>query len=70
MNSIETARATISEGAAAATREDRSLGARNRATVAVEVLLEGEAENLTRKTVTFALRGNVALPRTHRATAP
>lgn len=38
----------------------RRLGARNRATLAAEALLDGEAEKLTRKAVVLALRGNVA----------
>src|SRR5215470_6029027 len=38
----------------------RPVGARSRTTVAVETLLEGEAEKLTRKAVTLALKGNVA----------
>jgi hypothetical protein len=38
----------------------RPVGARNRTTLAVEALLEGEAEKLTRKAVTLALKGNVA----------
>jgi len=38
----------------------RPLGARHRTTVAVEALLEGEAEKLTRKAVALALKGNVA----------
>jgi hypothetical protein len=40
--------------------QGRPLGARNRATLAVEALLDGEAEKLTRKVVTLALKGNVA----------
>jgi len=40
--------------------QGRPLGARNRTTVAVEALLDGEAEKLTRKAVTLALEGNVA----------
>jgi len=38
----------------------RPVGARNLTTVAVEALLEGEAEKLTRKAVALALKGNVA----------
>ena len=37
----------------------RPKGARNRATVAAEALLEGEAEALTRKAVELALAGDV-----------
>ena len=37
----------------------RPKGARNRATVAAEALLEGEAETLTRKAVELALAGDV-----------
>ena len=37
----------------------RPRGARNKATQAVEVLLEGEAEGLTRKAVELALGGDV-----------
>src|SRR6516225_2641334 len=40
--------------------QGRPAGARNRTTVAVEALLDGEAEKLTRKAVTLALKGNVA----------
>ena len=36
----------------------RPPGARNRATLAVEALLEGEAEKLSRKAVEMALEGN------------
>jgi hypothetical protein len=38
----------------------RPSGARNRTTLAAEALLDGEAEKLTRKAVTLALKGNVA----------
>jgi Family of unknown function (DUF5681) len=38
----------------------RPVGARNRTTLAVEALLDGEAEKLTRKAVALALKGNVA----------
>ncbi len=38
----------------------RPVGARNRATLAAEALLDGEAEKLTRKAVALALKGNVA----------
>ena len=38
----------------------RPLGARNRATIAAEALLDGEAEKLTRKAVALALKGNVS----------
>jgi hypothetical protein len=38
----------------------RPVGARNRATLAAEVLLDGEAEKLTRMAVALALKGNVA----------
>lgn len=38
----------------------RPAGARNRTTIAVEALLDGEAERLTRKAVALALKGNVA----------
>jgi Family of unknown function (DUF5681) len=38
----------------------RPVGARNGTTLAVEALLDGEAENLTRKAVALALKGNVA----------
>jgi uncharacterized protein DUF5681 len=38
----------------------RPVGARNRATLVAEALLEGEAEKLTRKAVVLALKGNVA----------
>jgi hypothetical protein len=38
----------------------RPKGARNRATVAAEALLEGEAEALTRKTIELALAGDPA----------
>jgi hypothetical protein len=37
----------------------RPKGARNRATLAAEALLDGEAEALTRKAVELALEGNV-----------
>ena len=40
--------------------QGRPPGARNRTTVAVEALLDGEAEKLTRKAITLALKGNVA----------
>jgi hypothetical protein len=39
--------------------QGRPPGARNRNTLAAEALLDGEAEKLTRKTVTLALKGNV-----------
>src|SRR5215470_12295734 len=38
----------------------RPMGARNRTTLAVEALLDGEAEKLTHKAVALALKGNVA----------
>jgi hypothetical protein len=38
----------------------RPFGSRNRTTLAVDVLLDGEAERLTRKAVALALKGNVA----------
>ena len=38
----------------------RPVGAKNRTTLAAEALLDGEAEKLTRKTVTLALKGDVA----------
>ena len=38
----------------------RPIGSRNRATLALEALLEGEAERLTRKVVGLALKRNVA----------
>src|SRR5713226_1671185 len=38
----------------------RPKGARNRATLAVEALLDDEAEALTRKVVAMALEGNIA----------
>jgi len=41
----------------------RPKGARNRATVAAEALLEGEAEALTRKAVELALAGDVTAQR-------
>jgi Family of unknown function (DUF5681) len=37
----------------------RPVGTRNRTTLAAEALLEGEAEKLTRKVITLALKGNV-----------
>jgi hypothetical protein len=37
-----------------------AVGSRNRATLALEALLEGEAEKITRKVVALALKGNVA----------
>ena len=37
----------------------RPKGARNRATLAVEALLAGEAETLTRKAIELALEGNI-----------
>ena len=37
----------------------RPLGARNKATRAVQMLLDGEAETLTRKAIELALEGNV-----------
>jgi uncharacterized protein DUF5681 len=40
--------------------QGRPLGARNRTTLAVEALLDGEAEKLTCKAVTLALKGDVA----------
>jgi hypothetical protein len=40
--------------------QGRPPGARNRTTLAVEALLDGEAEKLTRKAVTLALKGDVA----------
>ena len=39
----------------------RPQGSRNRATLAAEVLLEGEAEKLTRKAVKMALNGDTNL---------
>src|SRR5262249_49407454 len=38
----------------------RPPGARNRATLAAEALLDGESERLTRKAVAIALKGNAA----------
>jgi Family of unknown function (DUF5681) len=38
----------------------RPAGTRNRTTLAVEALLDGEAEKLSRKAVVLALKGNVA----------
>ncbi len=40
--------------------QGRPPGARNRTTLAAEALLDGEAEKLTRKAVTLALKGDVA----------
>ena len=40
--------------------EGRAKGSRNKATLAAEVLLDGEAENLTRKAVDLALGGDTA----------
>ena len=37
----------------------RPAGARNKATLAVEAMLEGEAERLSRKAIEMALEGNV-----------
>ena len=37
----------------------RPRGARNHTTIAAEMLLEGEAENLTRKSVELALNGDI-----------
>jgi hypothetical protein len=38
----------------------RPIGARNRTTLAVEALFAGEGERLARKTISLALKGNVA----------
>jgi hypothetical protein len=40
--------------------QGRPPGTRNRTTLAAEALLDGEAEKLTRKAVTLALKGDVA----------
>ena len=41
----------------------RKLGSRNKATVAVEALLDGEAEKLTRKAIEMALAGDTVAMR-------
>lgn len=40
-------------------RDGRPQGSRNKATLAVEALLEGEAEALTRKAIERALEGDI-----------
>ncbi len=46
------------DGTFAAGNPGRPLGARHKTTVAVETILEGDAENLTRKAVEMALGGD------------
>jgi hypothetical protein len=49
----------------------RRAGSRNKASLAVEALLDGEAEKLSRKAVEMALEGNaVALRLCHSLLAP
>jgi len=59
-NGAKTAGERTPDGRFARGNQGRPMGARNRATVAIEALLEGEAEKLTRKAITLALKGNVA----------